>query len=219
MEWVPFLGQLSSIIWQRTKRVNNMKLILESLYITLAPVIFAGILNMVWVRLPLGQGLNVPMDNGRVLKDGRRLFGDHKTWKGFWGMIGIGAVTGILWGIFLKGRDMETLNLFYKGHANTMLWSGLTGALAGFAYALAELPNSFLKRRLDIRPGKNPTGVRKLFFIFLDQADSVIGCLILLRLVYPYDLEFFLVGVGFGAVTHILLNMLLYVLKLRKNLF
>lgn len=192
---------------------------LESIYISLAPVIFAGILNMVWVRVSLGDGLKVPMDGGRVLQDGRRLFGDNKTWKGFLGMIVLGAITGILWGAFLNGRAMEALNLFYRSHPNTLIWSGLTGALAGFAYALAELPNSFLKRRLDIRPGKNPAGLRKLFFIFLDQADSVIGCLLLLRLFYAYDLQFFFVGVAFGAVTHILLNMLLYFLKLRKNLF
>ena len=196
-----------------------MKQMLGNIYISLAPVIFAGILNMVWVRLNFGNGLKVPMDGGKILADGRRLFGDNKTWKGFLGMIGLGLITGILWGAFLKGRTIETLDLFYLGRTNTLLWSGFTGALSGLAYALAELPNSFLKRRLDIRPGKNPIGFKKIFFIFLDQADSVIGCLLLLRLFYPYDLGFFFSGVLLGAVTHIILNMLLYFLKLRKNMF
>lgn len=192
---------------------------LGNIYISLAPVIFAGILNMVWVRLDIGNRLKIPMDGGKVLADGHRLFGDNKTWKGFLGMIGLGLITGILWGAFLKGRAIETLDLFYLGRANTLLWSGFTGALSGLAYALAELPNSFLKRRLDIRPGKNPAGFKKLFFIFLDQADSVIGCLLLLRLFYPYDLGFFFSAVLLGALTHISLNILLFFLKLRKNMF
>lgn len=196
-----------------------MKQMLGNIYISLAPVIFAGILNMVWVRLDIGNRLKIPMDGGKVLADGHRLFGDNKTWKGFLGMIGLGLITGILWGAFLKGRAIETLDLFYLGRANTLLWSGFTGALSGLAYALAELPNSFLKRRLDIRPGKNPAGFKKLFFIFLDQADSVIGCLLLLRLFYPYDLGFFFSAVLLGALTHISLNILLFFLKLRKNMF
>lgn len=190
-----------------------------TIYISLAPVIFAGILNMVWVRLQPGDFLKTPMDRGRILSDGRRLFGENKTWKGFLGMIFLGALSGILWGLFLRGRAIEELNLFYRVLPNTILWNALSGALGGAAYALAELPNSFLKRRLDIGPGKNPHGLRRIFFIFLDQADSVIGCLILLRFFYAYDLIFFISAVLLGAATHLALNMLLYFLKLRKNMF
>ena len=190
-----------------------------SIYITLAPAIFARILNMVWVSSSVGNALKSPMDRGLKLKDGRRLFGDHKTWKGFWGMIGLGALSGLVWGAFLRGRSLEDMNLIYQAFANTTPWSAISGALLGLGYAVAELPNSFLKRRLDISPGKNPKGMLRPFFIFLDQADSVLGCLIILRIFYPYGWNFFIVGLLIGAVTHILLNMLLYFLKLRKNMF
>ena len=33
------------------------------IYATLAPVIFAGILNMVWVKLPLARGLALASDS------------------------------------------------------------------------------------------------------------------------------------------------------------
>lgn len=189
------------------------------IYVTLAPAIFAGIFNMLWVRLSLAGRLNVPMDSGRRLSDGRRLFGDNKTWKGFLGMVLWGAVSGLIWGALLRGRNAESFSLFYLVHPNTAPWSALSGALLGFAYAAAELPNSFFKRRLDIQPGKNPKGLWKPFFIFLDQADSVIGCLVLLRLFYAYDGSFFLIGVLIGSLTHILLNVLLYFLNLRSNMF
>lgn len=196
-----------------------MQEMIASIYVTLAPAIFAGILNMVWVRSGVLRQLNVPMDRGRRLRDGRRLFGDHKTWKGFLGMIVLGALSGWIWGALLKGRPWEELDLLYRSHANTPAWSALSGSLLGLGYALAELPNSFLKRRLDIAPGKNPKGIARPFFVFLDQADSVLGCLLILRLFSPYGLRLFILGIFFGAATHIALNMLLYFLKLRKNMF
>lgn len=190
-----------------------------NIFVTLAPAIFAGILNMIWVRLSLGRRLSVPMDQGLRLPDGRRLFGDNKTWKGFFGMIVLGALSGLGWGLFLKGRPLESFDLFYLIYPNSWGWSAVSGALLGLAYAVAELPNSFVKRRLDITPGKSPRGLWRPLFVLLDQADSVIGCLLLLRLFYPYGWSFFLTGVFIGSLTHILLNMLLYFLKLRKNMF
>ena len=192
---------------------------LASAYVTLAPVIFAGILNMVWVKTKTFSLLAVHMDGGRFLADGRRIFGDNKTWKGFVGMIVLTAMAGLLWGMILKGRPLEEMNLYYHARPNTPLWSTLSGALSGFGYILFELPNSWLKRRLDIRPGKNPEGSWKVFFVILDQADSVLGCLVILRVFYPFSWGFFLAALIAGAGTHLLLNMLLYALKLRKNMF
>lgn len=193
--------------------------IIGSIFTTLAPAIFAGILNMIWVSSSVGDALKIPMDRGNKLKDGRRLFGDNKTWKGFWGMVGLGALSGLVWGVFLKGRPLEDYNLLHQVFANTPLWSTISGALLGLGYATAELPNSFLKRRLAISPGKNPKGFLRPFFIFLDQADSVLGCLIVLRIFYPYGWNFFIIGLLIGAATHILLNILLYFMNLRKNMF
>ena len=57
------------------------------IYATLMSVILAGVLNMVFVKFRCCQKLNRPMDGGICLSDGKRLFGDNKTWKGFFGMI------------------------------------------------------------------------------------------------------------------------------------
>lgn len=196
-----------------------MKGMLAEAYVTLAPVILAGILNMAWVKTGALSALNIPMDGGRTMADGLRVFGDNKTWKGFFGMILLTALAGVLWGILLQGSPLETSNLYYRVRENSIGWSALSGALSGFGYIAFELPNSFVKRRWDIRPGKNPEGPWRILFIFLDQADSVIGCLLVLRLFYPYSLAFFLVAVVAGAGTHLMVNMLLYLLKLRRNMF
>ena len=116
-------------------------------------------------------------------------------------------------------------------------WNQLTlsevlgvGAFAGLAYVLAELPNSALKRKLGIAPGKLPEGVslaRKIPFLVLDQADSAIGCAIGYSTIFesPYFLERALPITGsalvlcavLGPIIHLVVNLLLYAFGLRKN--
>jgi len=134
---------------------------LGEIYVTLAPPILAGILNMAWVKTPWLRRLARPIDGGLTLPDGQRVFGDNKTWKGLLGMVVLGALAGLLLGLLERGTAAEGLNLFYREHADTNAWSTLVGALLGLGYTLAELPNSFVKRRLGISPGRPPEGAAK----------------------------------------------------------
>ncbi len=194
---------------------------LAEMYVTLLPVILAGILNMVWCKLNICSFLKKPVDFGKNFPDGRRIFGDNKTFKGFLGMILFGIIFSVLWGM-VSGRSesLTMYNYFYRNYNNSLMYNTLTGTLMGFAYALFELPNSFIKRRLNITPGKNDTsGMKRIFFIFLDQADSIFGCVLVVCIFYPLPLWYYFVYVLVGAVTHIILNMLLYFCHLRKNMF
>ena len=78
-----------------------------ALYITLMPIILAGVLNMIFCKSSLLQAAYRPMDGGLVLKDGKRLFGANKTWKGFIGMIVWGSLAQILWGVLLKSTPNQ----------------------------------------------------------------------------------------------------------------
>ena len=53
------------------------------MYITLISPIIAGILNMAWCKSGILPKLNKPIDFEKKLKDGKRIFGENKTWKGF----------------------------------------------------------------------------------------------------------------------------------------
>jgi CDP-diglyceride synthetase len=92
----------------------------------------------------------------------------------------------------------------------------LLGSLLGFSYALFELPNSFLKRKVGIKPGqmsdKNPW-----LFSVLDQADSVVGCLLVYLCFVPLNISIILGIVLGGTLIHLLFNLLLYSVGLRKN--
>ncbi|NLT53387.1 MAG: CDP-archaeol synthase [Actinomycetales bacterium] len=192
---------------------------LGRMYVSLLPVILAGILNMVWCSTGLAPALARPVDGGRVLGDGRRLFGGNKTWKGLVGMVVLGAAAAVLWGAVLAGHRAEELNLLYERHDNTVPYNALAGALLGLAYALAELPNSYLKRRLGVEPGRTADGGAKWLLVVLDQADSVIGCAVVLAVLCPVTPAFLVGLVVVGSATHLVLNLLLYAVRLRHNPF
>lgn len=191
------------------------------MYITLAPVIIAGVFNMIWCKVPFLKPLRIPIDRGICLKDGKRVFGDNKTWKGFVGYIILNTFFMVLWGLLCeKSSFLFEHNFFYINNENSILLSLKIGALVGLAYALFELPNSFIKRRLSIVEGKSTSGFKQVFFIFLDQADSIFGCVLVVWLFYhDMNLGLYFSYVFVGAITHILINILLYFARLRKNMF
>lgn len=190
-----------------------------SMYITLMSPILAGILNMVWCKSKILKRLAIPIDGNKKFIDGKRIFGDNKTWKGLVGYVVLNIFTACLWGAICSVSKMEQYNFLYVNHDNTFTYNIILGVLLGLAYALCELPNSFIKRRLDIQPGKTTKGAKKIFFIVLDQADSVIGCVLVANCFYKMTLTMILCYIALGTVTHILMNMMLYFMKLRKNMF
>ena len=156
---------------------------LTQLLFLVAVLACAGATNMAFVKAPLLRGLSRPMDGGVLFRDGKRLLGDNKTWKGFFGMIALTsiwlAIAGSLAGNFPDIRDLSLIP-FEELKVPFNAW--FFGALWGLAYVLAELPNSFLKRRIGIAPGKNAKGMKGGLFMVLDQADSVITCVMVLPL-------------------------------------
>jgi hypothetical protein len=92
------------------------------------------------------------------------------------------------------------------------------GGLLGFVWALFEIPNSFLKRRLKIAPGHtSKNSLVKILFIFLDQADSIFGVVLVIAIFYPISIAQYFFYVLVGALTHIALNFLLFLTKIRKR--
>ena len=189
------------------------------MYITLSAPIIAGCVNMIWCKLNILKKYNIPMDCKKNFIDGKRIFGDNKTWKGFFGYIILNILCSILLGFVWSIFNLDDMNFFYTKIPNTIYNNCFIGLLLGLGYSLFELPNSFFKRRINVEPGKSPKGIKKIFFIFLDQADSVIGCCTVLNLFYKMTCSFYIMYILLGAFTHIVFNILLYFLGLRKNMF
>ena len=109
-------------------------------------------------------------------------------------------------------------NDLYTVFSNTVYNNAWLGCLFGFIYMLCELPNSFIKRRIDIQPGKTKkSGLGCIFFI-IDQIDSLIGIGLAMIFLCKIPTVTAIGYIVFGAILHITTNVILYALKIRKNI-
>lgn len=134
-----------------------------------------------------------PVDMGRKLSDGRRIFGDGKTWYGLLG----GSLAGIAFGfgqILGSGIQYPDHHWGYGPVPNAYLIAILipVGALFG------DLLGSFIKRRQGKKRGEQTA--------FLDIYDLVIGVFILL-LIFEFNwfYDTFLDGIRIIALVTILI--------------
>lgn len=189
------------------------------MYITLMPVIFAGITNMFYTKTKFYRNHCSPIDGGMKFYDGRQIFGNNKTWTGFWGMVFFGAIFQLLWGaVCFAIKPLENINELYNNFSNNPAFNLASGAILGFAYVLFELPNSFIKRRLNITPGKIAGGIKGVFFFIIDQIDSLIGVVMTLNFFSKMSFVKYWLYIFLGALTHVIVNLILYALKIRKNI-
>ena len=83
---------------------------------------------------------------------------------------------------------------------------------------LFELPNSFIKRRINIIPGKTDKGVKGVVFFVIDQIDSLIGVFLVLKLLSGIIWSKYFLYLLVGGLTHITINLMLWLIGIRRNL-
>lgn len=123
----------------------------------------AGILEAFLWKTSLFQPLNKPIQ--------RQWFGANKRWRGLVSLPLTGALSTCLFHYFEGHLFSQTAPLILFSNFDCLEY----GLLVGFIFNLAELPNSFIKRRLNIPPGDES---RKSVFI-IDHMDSTYGVLML----------------------------------------
>jgi CDP-diglyceride synthetase len=145
----------------------------------ITPVLLAGLGQVVVLKTGILAGLATPLDGGMEWR-GKPLLGPQKTWRGVVIMTALSAlVSSAQSAASRRSARLRALSPFDYSRVNP--W--LLGAVLGLGYCLAELPNSFVKRRLGIAPAA--TAERWSWVQYLvDQSDSVAGCLVALRLFY-----------------------------------
>lgn len=192
--------------------------VIRDMYVTAMPVILGGVSNMVFTKTPLYRNHRAPMDGGKCWRDGKRILGDNKTWIGFASMTALTALSQVGWGAWCQLRGLNPRHDIYRVRKNTLALNLVSGTLYGLAYAACELPNSFIKRRFDIRPGKTErNAVGKVFFV-VDQIDSLLGVFLVLKAYSGISWARYLQFICLGFGTHIGVNFALYKLHIRKNL-
>jgi hypothetical protein len=180
----------------------------------LAAFSLAGLVQTAWLRSPASSRFAIPLDYGATFR-GRRIFGANKTWKGL--VLMIPAVGAAFWGL------ATGLELVRPG-ARASLWPlspteyFMLGCWAGCGFMLGELPNSFIKRQLDISPGMPPASAlgRAVCFV-VDQMDSVLGALVALALFVKVPWPTWAGILLAGPLVHWLFNVLLMLLGVKKK--
>jgi CDP-diacylglycerol--serine O-phosphatidyltransferase len=172
--------------------------LLERGFVLVVPVVAAGLAHQCVRARKLWPGLQVPLD--AVLFGGREVFGKNKTLRGLLVVPAACAMAFAVEGLCLP---------------RTAAVIGPAGGFAvGLAYVLAELPNSFLKRRLGIPPGEQSKRARAVFFL-ADHLDSALGCGVALRaLGEPWSA--ILAGMGLAPWVHVAVNRAAHAVGLRR---
>ncbi len=171
-----------------------ISLILQTFWLLLP----AGVANMSPVLFKKINFLNYPVDLGMKFRK-KPLFGKNKTYRGFF----FGTLMSILT-VYIE-------SLFHLdniiGYNNIIL----LGLLLGFGALLGDVIESFFKRQLDIKPGKS--------LIPFDQIDWVLGSIILTGFVYFIPLNVIITSIILFGILHPLINLLGFLMKIKKNKF
>lgn len=187
-------------------------LLVQILWLAL-PLVLVGAFHMVAVKRDWFPALRVPVDGGATFR-GRRLFGENKTWRGI-AILTIGT-TLLVWGQALAMARVDALGALALIDFDRVV-PGLVGALMGLGYALGELPNSFIKRQMGIAPGVTEAGPAGAFFSLIDQADSVVGCLLLLAVVWRPGWPVFAAALVVCTLLHVAFNAGFHAIGVRKR--
>ena len=140
---------------------------------------------------PVLAGGGTKMDFGRNFVDGKRFFGNNKTFRGFFFGWAIGMLVGSIEYVIFPGFPVLFIVL-------TPL-----GALLG------DLTGAFLKRRIGIAPG----GLLPI----VDQIDFVVGALVF---ALPLMIVYWQLAVTVLLITppiHLFTNFLAYKMKLKRH--
>lgn len=171
-------------------------------FLTGVPAIIGGSLHMLAVSKDWLSFLKIPVSE--------RLFGSNKTIRGFvlmmlFSVIGALVLNGII-RLWQPDLTVDILGMPF--------W--LLGIVQGFGYALFELPNSFIKRRLGIQPGESPKRFKALF-ILMDQLDSGIGVALATWLVFAIPVPTAVSIVLLSPMVALAVKRVLFILKWKKD--
>jgi hypothetical protein len=175
----------------------------------LLPVLGAYLLLAPVHRYDLFPALKLPIDAGVRLR-GRPLFGPNKTWRGAVTMV-IGTLAGSL--------ALSFVPSYWRRLPAPVQSAGpvIFGLLLGLGFALGELPNSLLKRQLDIAPGGRGRSFLGVAFTLFDQGDFILGVWLFLAPIWPMTPLQALCCFALAVVVHPCISLIGLALMARKT--
>lgn len=166
--------------------------------------------------LPVLVGGGPPVDGGRTWKDGRRVFGDGKTWRGLLLAPPLAA------GVFTAVDVLVPAGYPFVDLAAAPPWTFAFALALGYGALVGDLAESFAKRRLGKERGAPWLGFDQLDFVIGAWAFGVLASLLLLpfygTLWFPaaFPWPVLLMQVVLTPLLHLAVNFIGYKLKLKE---
>lgn len=173
--------------------------LLMQLYYLMLPAAFANMFPPM-TKLLLSKLAMSPVDGGLKFR-GRPILGSHKTWGG--------TLAGILGGMlaaFIQHRLSP--NFAVLEMVDYSDWA-IIGLLIGSGAIIGDLVKSFFKRQFNIKPGQN--------WVPFDEIDFLIGSVLFIAPYYFVGWMNVAVIMTVGFISHILVNLLGFYLRIRKK--
>jgi CDP-2,3-bis-(O-geranylgeranyl)-sn-glycerol synthase len=166
------------------------------------PVAFANMAPVLFQHI--APFLAKPIDGGRSL-GGKRVFGDHKTWRG---LIFATLAGGCVFLLQVQLVDWVPTTIGWSPFDLTQLplWFGF---VFGFGAIAGDAIESFAKRRFAVAPGQP-------WFPF-DQIDFLLGSTIAASVFVSFSFAIIIWVFGAGILAHMLVNRIGYWLKLEDS--
>lgn len=206
MNWPLFQADVQANV------LNNVPSALPNALLIVLAMSVAAVAHLLWLRSAWAGYFSQPVDGGLRLR-GRRLFGDNKQVRGFM-MLPLAAAASFA---ALPALRDSLPNWLAAG-----LWQmpvthyAVLGFSCGFAFMLAELPNSFLKRQLDVAPGQAAQHPAiRLACALLDRVDSACGVILACHLLVPQASFTWFWLLLFGPALHACFSVVQYAMGLK----
>ena len=181
----------------------------------MAAFVLAGCAQVAWLATRWSHAFAAPLDGGRTFR-GRRIFGANKTLRGL--IVMVPAVAAAFAAMAVAAAAI------FGSPAAAGLWPltpagyAALGGWAGLGFMLGELPNSFVKRQLDIAPGAIASHPLAAFWQFaIDRVDSGLGMLTALSLAVPTPWQTWALVIFVGWTLHWSFSVVLFHLRVKPR--
>ncbi|MFP4654441.1 MAG: CDP-2,3-bis-(O-geranylgeranyl)-sn-glycerol synthase [Methanohalobium sp.] len=155
-----------------------------------------------------------PIDFGLTLKDGERIFGDGKTFRGLVAGTIIGLTIGLIQ-VVLVLNGFTLFKIQFPIFGNTITGAAAVIFSLSFGSLLGDLCMSFIKRRLKLKRGAP--------FPVIDQLDFVLGAWVLAYLVAPvwfvthFTYKIIIIVLILTPLLHVSTNVIGYLIGVKKE--
>jgi CDP-2,3-bis-(O-geranylgeranyl)-sn-glycerol synthase len=174
--------------------------------------ILAGAAQTAWFAWEGSQVFAIPLDGGLTVR-GRRLFGENKTIRGLVVMVPAGAAALAATASIFVAALPSSLGIW---PLTTARYAAL-GAWCALGFMIGELPNSFVKRQLDIAPGAAAAGRGLAWQLAVDRLDSGVGLLVAANLIVSVPLTTWATVLVVGPLFHWSFSVLMFRLGLKPR--